>query len=58
VNCLKEKVTTFLNDLPKIDEESNIMLQQSLSQNELYGMIMENGKSPGIDGIPVDFYKI
>jgi len=51
-------VTTFLNDLPKIDEESNIMLQQSLSQNELYGMIMENGKSPGIDGIPVDFYKI
>jgi len=36
------------------------MLEQSLSQNELYTamMIMENGKTPGIDGIPVDFYKI
>lgn len=51
---------TFLNDLPKIDEESNRMLEQTLSQNELYTamMRMENGKTPGIDGIPVDFYKI
>lgn len=52
--------STFFNDLPKIDEESNNMLEQSLSQNELYTamMSMENGKTPGIDGIPVDFYKI
>lgn len=51
---------TFFNDLPKIDEESNNMLEQSLSQNELYTamMNMENGKTPGIDGIPVDFYKM
>lgn len=33
------------------------MLEQSLSHNELYTamMSMENGKTPGIDGILVDF---
>jgi len=49
----------FLDGLPKVDEESNNDLQQTLSVQELYTamMSMENGKSPGIDGLPVEFYK-
>ncbi|XDV54613.1 hypothetical protein PO909_022862 [Leuciscus waleckii] len=50
---------SFLEGLPKVDEESNNELQQTLSVQELYAamMSMENGKSPGIDGLPVEFYK-
>ncbi|KAG1925668.1 hypothetical protein F2P79_025375 [Pimephales promelas] len=49
----------FLDGLPKVDEESNNDLQQTLSVQELYTAMMsiENGKSPGIDGLPVEFYK-
>ncbi len=49
----------FLEGLPKVDEESNNELQQTLSFQELYSamMSMENGKSPGIDGLTVEFYK-
>lgn len=49
----------FLEGLPKVDEESNNDLQQTLSLKELYTAMMslDNGKSPGIDGLPVEFYK-
>ncbi len=49
----------FLEGLPKVDEESNNELQQTLSLHELHAamMSMENGKSPGIDGLTVEFYK-
>ena len=39
--------------------ELNEQLTQSINKNELIQAIyqMENDKSPGIDGIPVEFYK-
>lgn len=40
-------------------EESNTLLDDGLSMNELYtaAMSLQNGKALGIDGLPVDFYK-
>ncbi len=39
-----------------MDEESNNELQQTLTLQELHTamMSMENGKSPGIDGLTVE----
>ena len=39
--------------------EPNEQLTKSINKNELKQAIyqMENDKSPGIDGIPVEFYK-
>ena len=39
--------------------ELNEQLTKSINKNELKQAIyqMENDKSPGIDGIPVEFYK-
>lgn len=60
-DLINEKMTirVFFEGLPKLDEESNESLQQHLTEQELYTamMGMENGKSPGIDRLPIEFYK-
>ncbi len=50
----------FFEGLPILDEESNEDLKFPLTVQELYTalMSMENGKSPGIDGLPIEFYKL
>lgn len=52
-------VEDFLEGLPMVDKDSNNELQQNVSLQEFYTamMTMENGKSPGIDGLTVEFYK-
>ena len=49
----------FLNNLPQVSQQDNSDLESPLTLQELQAalMSMENGKSPGIDGLPVDFYK-
>ncbi len=51
--------STFLSSLPKMSKEGNAALSGALSLGELYKALqgMESGKAPGIDGLPVDFYK-
>ncbi len=48
----------FLN-LSKVSEEGNLKLSKALSLEELHKALrgMESGKAPGIDSLPVDFYK-
>ena len=42
-----------------MENEQNEQLTKSINKNELKQAIyqMQNDKSPGIDGIPVEFYK-
>ncbi|KAL2078927.1 hypothetical protein ACEWY4_024671 [Coilia grayii] len=49
----------FLCDLPKVSEEANTALGRVLTLEELERALqsMESGKAPGVDGLPVDFYK-
>ncbi len=49
----------FLKDLPKISESANAILSKDITLNELYDALQstQNGKVPGIDGIPFEFYK-
>lgn len=49
----------FFDDLPQVSEEANTEISGALSTGELYKALqkMESGKAPGIDGLPVDFYK-
>ncbi len=51
--------STFLRSLPKMSEEGNAALSGVLSLGELNKALqgMELGKAPGIDGLPIDFYK-
>lgn len=46
----------FSEELPKV---SNAALKRAINLGELHEALqsMENGKAPGIDGIPVEFYK-
>ncbi len=49
----------FFEELPKVSEDSNAVLKRAISLAELHEALqsMENGKAPGIDGIPVEFLK-
>lgn len=49
----------FLADLPLVRESSDSLLLADLKLDELHVALISlaNGKSPGIDWIPVDFYK-
>lgn len=49
----------FFSDLPQVSEEVNAEISGALSMGEMYKALqgMESGKAPGIDGLPVDFYK-
>ncbi|KAJ3599845.1 hypothetical protein NHX12_033799 [Muraenolepis orangiensis] len=49
----------FFAELPQVDADTNVMLDTDLSLEELHTALMSlgNGKAPGIDGLPVEFYK-
>lgn len=49
----------FYEGLPKVEQESIAELEAAVSPGELYAALqsLENGKAPGIDGFPVEFYK-
>ncbi|KAK3557976.1 hypothetical protein QTP86_005635 [Hemibagrus guttatus] len=50
---------SFLKDLPKLSEQAARELHGELTLAELHKALqgMENGRAPGIDGLPVEFYK-
>ena len=54
-----ELYETFCGELPKIPKDINTGLDGPLTLQELHTALqsMEGGKAPGIDGIPVEFYK-
>ncbi|XP_071373981.1 CD5 antigen-like [Centroberyx affinis] len=54
-----ELAESFYAGLPQVDADTNAVLDAELSLNELYTALMSlgNGKAPGIDGLPVEFYK-
>ncbi len=58
MNCTSVNVTKSLT-LSRVSEEGNLKLSKALSLEELHNALrgMESGKAPGIDGLPVDFYK-
>uniref|UniRef100_A0A3Q3MAR8 Reverse transcriptase domain-containing protein n=1 Tax=Labrus bergylta TaxID=56723 RepID=A0A3Q3MAR8_9LABR len=55
-----EVCESFYTGLPQVSAENNTELEAQLSLSELYSAVMslQNGKAPGIDGLPVDFYKV
>ncbi len=50
---------SFYEGLPNVAEGSKAQLERPLSDQELLNALksMEGGKSPGIDGLPVEFFK-
>ena len=56
-----ESLNEFLanNNLPEITEEQKEFCNKTISEVEILNSIkgMSNGKSPGSDGLPTDFYK-
>ncbi len=54
-----EVAQSFYRDLPKAPEEAMAELNTMISAEELSTALqsLEIGKAPGIDGLPVDFYK-
>ena len=54
-----ESAAPFYDGLPQVGADNNTVLDDHLSLNELHVALMSlgNGKAPGIDGLPVDFYK-
>ena len=58
-----EKIPEFFGqdiEIPKVSEEMKINLNTDISENELCNAIKNtaNGKSPGLDGLPIEFYKV
>ncbi|KAK3566097.1 hypothetical protein QTP86_025692, partial [Hemibagrus guttatus] len=55
----KELLDTFYQGLPKVSLEDNAALEGPLVLEELHAALnnMPGGKAPGIDGLPVEFYK-
>ncbi|KAK3528702.1 hypothetical protein QTP70_009955 [Hemibagrus guttatus] len=49
----------FLSGLTQVPQELNEALEHQLTSQELEAALQEmaNGKAPGIDGLPVEFYK-
>ncbi len=56
---VEEIASCFYESLPKVPEGANTELEKPYTKGELYDALksMESGKAPGIDGIPVEFYK-
>jgi exonuclease III len=54
-----EDQSTLLDDLPKLSQESHDLLDDPLLYDEMTKAVgmMNNNKSPGIDGLPSEFYK-
>ncbi|KAK3531523.1 hypothetical protein QTP70_024911, partial [Hemibagrus guttatus] len=57
--AVQEVKEDFVSNLPKITEESSRELDRELTLEELEVALnsMQNGRSPGIDGLPVEFFK-
>ena len=56
----QEVSQSFYTGLPQVEQQSHVELEAALSlSDELYAALqsMQSGKAPGIDGLPVDFYK-
>ncbi|KAK3570807.1 hypothetical protein QTP86_026351 [Hemibagrus guttatus] len=55
----KELLDTIYQGLPKAFSEDNAALEGPLVLEELHAALntMPGGKAPGIDGLPVEFYK-
>lgn len=51
--------SSFYMGLPKVPDKINSWLERPLSASELHVALrsMDSGKSPGIDGLPIEFYK-
>ncbi|KAI3359593.1 hypothetical protein L3Q82_013785 [Scortum barcoo] len=51
--------SSFFTGLLQVETEANTKLEAQLTPQELYAALMslKSGKAPGIDGLPVDFYK-
>lgn len=49
----------FLNELPKLKKDSADALDKPLILEELRAAVfgMQNGRTPGLDGLPVEFFK-
>ena len=56
------KISSFLNDLniPTLSEDQKNSCEGKISAEECYRLFdsFDNNKTPGIDGIPIEFYKI
>lgn len=52
--------SSVFTGLPQVDAEANTKLEAQLSLQELHAALMSlhSGQAPGIDGLPVDFYKL
>lgn len=50
---------SFLKNLPNLSEEVAKELARDMKLGELHNALqgMENGLAPGIDNLPVEFYK-
>lgn len=59
VQKCNDKSDAFYRGLQKVSAESNSALTDCLTLQELHRALMslENGKSPGIDGLPVKLFK-
>ena len=51
--------SSFFTGLPQVDAGANAKLEAPVSISELYTALtsLQSGRAPGIDGLPVDFYK-
>lgn len=49
----------FFENLPKMSNKANLTLSKPIGLEELFKALqgIDNGKVPGLDGIPVEFYK-
>ncbi|CAF94462.1 unnamed protein product [Tetraodon nigroviridis] len=50
---------SFFRGLPQVSDDTNAGLAAEVTQQELHTatLSLQNGKAPGIDGLPVEFYK-
>ena len=55
----EELAAGFFAGLPRVTERSTAELERPLGEQELHAALqgMEGGTAPGIDGLPVEFYK-
>ena len=55
-----EATETITNNLPQVHQESNKALVKKITQEEITEVIrnLPNNKSPGIDGLSYEFYKL
>ena len=58
---IAEKISSFLNnlDIPKLSEEQKISCEGKITPDECFRLLdtFQNKKTPGDDGIPIEFYK-